>query len=143
MPRIKIRKSNESQAAFLDSVESERPPAHAFIGSTVGHFPCPKTNHAPIVLFLVDKKVLRGAENLVDSLVAVFADVGNTFKGSKNFADHIFYKLRLVDCKAHVKSENFAVTVRDDFRILKTIFGSYTIHSVKSFRQAFASVGVI
>jgi hypothetical protein len=29
-------------------------------------------------------------------LVAVFADVGNTFKGSKNFADHIFYELKLV-----------------------------------------------
>jgi hypothetical protein len=24
-------------------------------------------------------------------LVAVFTDIGNTFKGSKNFADHIFY----------------------------------------------------
>jgi hypothetical protein len=23
-------------------------------------------------------------------LVAVFADIGNTFKGSKNFSDHIF-----------------------------------------------------
>jgi hypothetical protein len=43
-------------------------------------------------------------------LVAVFADVGNTFKGSKNFADHIFYGLNLVDCKAHVKSKNFTVT---------------------------------
>ena len=138
-----LGKLDESQLPICNSVESERPPTHAFVSTTVGHLPRTKTNHATVVLFLVDKQVLRGAKNFVDSLVAVFADIGNTFKGSKNFADHIFYKLRLVDCKAHVKSENFAVTVRDDFRILKTIFGSYTIHSVKSFRQAFASVGVI
>jgi hypothetical protein len=143
MPRIKIRKSNESQAAFLDSVESERPPAHAFVCARVRHLPSAETNHATIVALFVDEKMLRGAKNFVDSLIAVFADVGNTFKGSKNFSDHIFYGLNLVDCKAHVKSENFTITVRDDFRILKTIFGSYTIHSVKSFRQAFASVGVI
>jgi len=41
-------------------------------------------------LFLVDEKVLGGAENFVDSLVAVFAYIGNTFKRSKNFSNHIF-----------------------------------------------------
>jgi len=97
MPRIKIRKSNESQAAILDSVESERPPTHAFVGSSVGHLPRPKTHYRTFILFLVDKKMLRGAKNFVDSLVAVFADIGNTFKRSKNFSDHIFYWLRLVD----------------------------------------------
>ena len=136
-------KLNESQFSACNSVKPKTAPTHSFVGSSVRHLPSAETNHATIVALFVDEKMLRGAENLVDSLVAVFADVGNTFKGSKNFADHIFYKLRLVDCKAHVKSENFTITVRDDFRILKTIFGSYTIHSVKSFRQAFASVGVI
>jgi hypothetical protein len=141
MPRIKIRKSNESQAAFLDSVESERPPAHAFIGSTVGHFPCPKTNHAPIVLFLVDKKVLRGAENLVDSLVAVFADVGNTFKGSKNFSDHIFYWLRLSGNKVVVKNKNITISVRNDFGGLKTLFQTLAVETLESGGESFASVG--
>ena len=90
MPRIKIRKSNESQAAILDSVESERSPTHAFVGSSVGHLPSAEANHCTLVLFLVDEKVFGRAENLVNSLIAVFADIGNTFKGSKNFSDHIF-----------------------------------------------------
>lgn len=97
-------KSDESQLPIRDSVESKRPPAHAFIGSSVGHFPRTEANHAPIVLFLVDKKVLRGAKNFVDSLVAVFAHIGNTFKRSKNFSDHIFYWLRLEDYDTKVKA---------------------------------------
>jgi hypothetical protein len=83
-------KSDKSQLPICNSVESERPPTHAFVSTAVGHLPRTKTNHATVVFFLVDKQVLRGAKNFVDSLVAVFADIGNTFKGSKNFSDHIF-----------------------------------------------------
>ena len=85
-----LGKLDESQFPICNSVESEGPPTHAFVGTAVGHLPRTETNHAPVVLFLIDKKVLRRAEDLVDSLVAVFADIGNTFKGSKNFSDHIF-----------------------------------------------------
>jgi len=122
MPHIpRTGKLNESQAAILDSVESERPPAHAFIGSTVGHLPSAETNHAPIVTLFVGEKMLRGAEDFVDSLVAVFADVGDTFKRSKDFSDHIFYWLRLVDCDAHVKGKNFAISTRNNSSRLKTV----------------------
>ena len=140
---LKIRKSDESQLATRDSVKPKRPPAHAFVCARVGHLPSAETNNATIVTLFVDEKVLRGAKNLVDSLVAVFADVGNTFKGSKNFADHIFYRLRLSGNKVHVKGKNFAVTIRNNFCRLETILGSFAIHSVKSFCQTFASVGKV
>ena len=90
-------KLNESQFSACNSVKPKRPPTHALICATVWHLPSAEANHCTVVFFLVDKKVLGGAKNLVDSLVAVFADIGNTFKGSKNFADHIFYELKLVD----------------------------------------------
>lgn len=86
--------------------------------------------------------MLRGAENFIDSLIAVFADVGNTLEGSKNFSNHIFYKYRLVDCKAHVNGENFAISVRNDICRFKAIFGSHFVHSVKGFVQTFPSVRV-
>ena len=86
--------------------------------------------------------MLRGAENFIDSLIAVFAHIGHTFKRSKNFSNHIFYKYRLVDCKAHVKSENFAISVRNDICRFKAIFGSHFVHSVKGFFQTFPSVRV-
>lgn len=92
----KGEKSDESQFPIRDSVESKRPPAHAFIGSSVGHLPRTEANHAPLVFFLVDKKMFCRAENFVNGFVAIFTDIGNTFKGSKNFADHIFYELKLV-----------------------------------------------
>ena len=136
-------KLNESQFSACNSIKPKTAPTHSFVGSSVGHLPSAETNHATVVLFLVDKKMLRGAENLVDSLVAVFADVGQTFKGSNNFADHIFYELKLVDCKAHVKRKNFTITVRNNFCRLETILGSFAIHSVKSFCQTFASVGKV
>ena len=139
---LKIRKSDESQLATRDSVKPKRPPAHTFVCARIGHLPSAETNNATIVTLFVDEKMLRGTKNLVDSLVAVFADVGNTFKGSKNFSDHIFYGLNLVDCKAHVKSENFTVTARSNFCGLKTISGSHLVHSVKSFIQTFPSVGI-
>lgn len=143
MPRIKIRKSNESQAAILDSVESERPPTHAFVGSTVGHLPSAETNHAPVVTLFVDEKMLRGAEDLVDSLVAVFADVGNTFKGGKDFSDHIFYWLRLSGNKVAVKDKNITVTVRNDFRRKKTFLDSFFGNADESGGESFASVGEV
>lgn len=143
MPRIKIRKSNESQAAILDSVESERPPTHAFVGSSIGHLPRPKTHYRAFILFLVDKKVLRGAKNFVDSLVAVFADVGNTFKGSKDFSDHIFYWLRLSGNKVAVKDKNITVTVRNDFRRKKTFLDSFFGNADESGGESFASVGEV
>ena len=85
-------KLNESQFSTCNSIKSKRPPTHSFVGSGVWHLPSAETNHATVVFFLVDKQVLCGTENLVDSLIAVFTDVGDTFKRSKNFADHIFYK---------------------------------------------------
>ena len=54
------------------------------------HFPSPKANNVAVVLFLIDKKMLRRAKNFVDSLVAIFADVSETLKRGKNFSDHIF-----------------------------------------------------
>jgi len=80
-----LGKLDESQFPICNSVESERPPTHAFVSTAVGHLPRTKTNHATVVLFLVDKQVLRGAKNFVDSLVAVFADIGNTFKVGSYF----------------------------------------------------------
>jgi hypothetical protein len=75
-------------------------------------------------------------------LVAVFAHIGHAFKRSKNFSDHIFYEYRLVDCKGHVKSENFAISVRNDIRRFETVSGSFTVYSVKSFVQTLPSVRV-
>jgi len=86
--------------------------------------------------------MLCGAENFVDSLVAVFAHISYAFKRSKNFSNHIFYEYRLVDCKAHVKDENFTIAVRNDICRFETVFGSYFVHSVKSFVQTFPSVRV-
>lgn len=86
------KKSDKSQLATFDSVKPKRPPAHAFVGSTVGHFPGTEANDVAVVALFVDEKMFRGAENLVNSFVAVFAAVGHTFKRSKNFSDHIFYK---------------------------------------------------
>ncbi len=134
-------KSDESQLPICNSVKSERPPTHAFVGTAVGHLPRTETNHAPVVLFLIDKKVLRRAEDLVDSLVAVFTDVGDTFKGSKNFSDHIFYWLRLSGNKVVVKNKNITVTVRNDFRRLETIFQTLTVETLESGGESFASVG--
>ena len=135
-----LGKLDESQLPICNSVESERPPTHAFVGTTVGHLPRTETNHAPVVLFLIDKKVLRGAEDLVDSLVAVFADVGNTFKGSKDFSDHIFYWLRLSGNKVVVKNKNVAISVRDDFGGLKTLFQTLAVETLESGGESFASV---
>ena len=90
-----LGKLDESQLPICNSVKPKRPPAHALVSTTVGHLPRTKTNHAPVVLFLIDKKVLRRAEDLIDSLVAVFTDVGNTFKGSKNFSNHIFLLVKV------------------------------------------------
>jgi len=111
MPRKVKKKSDESQFSACNSVKPKTAPTHAFICTAIGHFPSAETNHRTVVIFLVDKKVLRGAENLVDSNVAVFADIGNTFKGSKNFSDHIFYWLRLGGNDVHVNTKNFTVTV--------------------------------
>ena len=142
MPHIpRTGKLNESQAAILDSVESERPPTHALVGSSVGHLPCPKTHYCTFILFLIDKKVLRGAEDLVDSLVAVFADVGDTFKRSKDFSDHIFYWLRLSGNKVAVKDKNITVTVRNDFRRLETFLHSFFGNADESGGESFPSVG--
>jgi len=140
---LKIRKSDESQLATRDSVKPKRPPAHAFVCARVGHLPSAEANNATIVTLFVDEKVLRGAKNLVDSLVAVFADVGNTFKGSKNFADHIFYRLRLSGNKVHVKGKNFAITVRNDSGRLKTFLDSFFGDANESGGQTFASVGKV
>lgn len=53
-------------------------------------------------------------------------------------------KLRkLIYCDAHVKGENFAISVWNDSRILKAVFWPYFVHSVKSFFKTFASVWVI
>lgn len=133
-------KLNESQFSACNSIKSKRPPTHSFVGSGVWHLPSAETNHATVVFFLVDKQVLCGTENLVDSLIAVFTDVGDTFKGSKNFADHIFYGLNLVDCKAHVKSENFTISVRNNFCRLETILDFFFRDTDESGGQTFASV---
>jgi hypothetical protein len=87
--------------------------------------------------------VLRGAENLVDSLVAVFAAVGNTFKRSKNFSDHIFYKLRLSGNKVVVKGKNFAITVRNDSGRLETFLNSFFGDANESGGQTLAGMGKI
>jgi hypothetical protein len=134
-------KSDESQLPICNSVESERPPTHAFVGTAVGHLPRTETNHATVVTLFVGEKMLRGAEDLVDSLVAVFTDVGDTFKGSKNFSDHIFYWLRLSGNKVVVKNKNITVTVRNDFRRLETIFQTLTVETLESGGESFASVG--
>lgn len=134
-------KSDESQLPICDSVESERPPPHALVGSSVGHLPRPKTHYRTFILFLIDKKVLRGAEDLVDSLVAVFADVGDTFKRSKDLSDHIFYWLRLSGNKVAVKDKNITVTVRNDFRRKKTFLHSFFGNADESGGESFASVG--
>jgi hypothetical protein len=134
-------KSDESQLPICNSVESEGPPTHAFVGTAVGHLPRTETNHATVVTLFVGEKMLRGAEDLVDSLVAVFTDVGDTFKGSKNFSDHIFYWLRLSGNKVVVKNKNITVTVRNDFRRLETIFQTLTVETLESGGESFASVG--
>ena len=134
-------KSDESQLPICNSVESEGPPTHAFVSTAVGHLPRTETNHAPVVLFLIDKKVLRRAEDLVDSLVAVFTDVGDAFKGSKDFSNHIFYWLRLSGNKVVVKNKNITVTVRNDFRRLETVFQTLTVETLESGGESFASVG--
>jgi len=87
------KKSDESQLATFDSVKPKRPPAHALVGSTVGHFPSAEAHNVAVVFLFIDEKMFRGAENLVNSLVAVFAAVSYTFKGSKNFSDHVFCRL--------------------------------------------------
>lgn len=133
-------KSDESQFSACNSIKPKTAPTHSFVGSTVGHLPSAEANHCAVVLFLVDKKMLRGTKNLVDSFVAIFADVGNTFKGSKNFSDHIFYGLNLVDCKAHVKSGNFTITVRNNFCRLETILDFFFRDADESGGQTFASV---
>jgi len=133
-------KSDESQLPICNSVESEGPPTHAFVGTAIGHLPRTETNHAPVVLFLIDKKVLRRAEDFVDSLVAVFTDVGDTFKGSKNFSNHIFYWLRLSGNKVVVKNKNIAISVRDDFGGLKTLFQTLAVETLESGGESFASV---
>jgi hypothetical protein len=74
-------------------------------------------------------------------LVAVFADVGHTFKGSKYFADHIFIGLRLNGSKIHVKGKNFAITVRNDSGRLKTFVESHFRDANKSGGQTFAGMG--
>ncbi len=143
MPHVSqtLGKSDKSQFPICNSVESERPPTHAFVSTAVGHLPRTKTNHATIVLFLVDKQVLRGAKNFVDSLVAIFADIGNTFKGSKDFSDHIFYWLRLSGNKVVVKNKNIAISVRHDFCGLKTLFQTLAVETLESGGESFASVG--
>ena len=143
MPHVSqtLGKLDKSQLPICNSVESERPPTHAFVSTAVGHLPRTKTNHATVVLFLVDKQVLRGAKNFVDSLVAVFADVGNTFKGSKNFSDHIFYWLRLSGNKVVVKNKNITISVRNDFGGLKTLFQTLAVETLESGGESFASVG--
>ena len=94
MPRkSQEKKSDESQLATFDSVKPKRPPAHAFVGSTVGHFPGTEANDVAVVTLFIDEKMLCGAENLVNSFVAVFAAVGHTFKWGKNFSDHVFCRL--------------------------------------------------
>ena len=85
--------------------------------------------------------MLRRAEDLVDSLVAVFADVGDTFKRSKDFSDHIFYWLRLSGNKVIVNRKNITVTVRNDFRRKKTFLHSLFGNADKSGGESFASVG--
>lgn len=87
------KKSDESQLATFDSVKPKRPPAHAFVGTRVGHFPGAEAHNVAVVFLFIDEKMFRGAENLVNSLVAVFAAVSYTFKGSKNFSDHVFCRL--------------------------------------------------
>jgi hypothetical protein len=134
-------KSDESQLPICNSVESERPPTHAFVSTAVGHLPRTETNHATVVTLFVGEKMLGRAEDLVDSLVAVFADVGNTFKGSKNFSDHIFYWLRLSGNKVVVKNKNIAISVRDDFGALKTLFQTLAVETLESGGESFASVG--
>lgn len=81
--------------------------------------------------------MLRGAEDLVDSLVAVFTDVGEAFKRSKNFANHIFYWLRLSRNEVVVKGENFAITVRNNFGREETVFVALFVHTIKCSLQAF------
>ena len=85
--------------------------------------------------------MLRRTKHLVDSLVAVFADVGDTFKRSKNFADHIFYGYRLGGNKVVVKGENFAITVRNDSGRLKTFLDSFFRDANESSSQTFAGMG--
>ena len=134
-------KSDKSQFPICDSVKSKRPPTHALVGTAIGHLPSAETNHVAVVLFLIDKKVLRRAEDLVDSLVAVFADVGDTFKRSKDFSDHIFYWLRLSGNKVAVKDKNITVTVRNNFRRKKTFLHSFFGNADESGGESFASVG--
>jgi hypothetical protein len=143
MPHVSqtLGKLDKSQLPICNSIKPKTAPTHAFVSPAVGHLPRTETNHAPVVLFLIDKKVLRRAEDLVDSLVAVFTDVGDTFKGSKNFSDHIFYWLRLSGNKVVVKNKNITVTVRNDFRRLETIFQTLTVETLESGGESFASVG--
>ena len=143
MPHVSqtLGKLDKSQLPICNSVESERPPTHAFVGPSVGHLPRTETNHATVVTLFVGEKMLGRAEDLVDSLVAVFADVGNTFKGSKDFSDHIFYWLRLSGNKVMVKNKNIAISVRDDFGGLKTLFQTLAVETLESGGESFASVG--
>ena len=136
------KKSDESQLATFDSVKPKRPPAHAFVGSTVWHFPGTEAHDVAIVFLFIDEKMLCGAKNLVNSLVAVFAAVGHTFKRSKDFSDHIFVGYRLDGSKVHVKGENFAITVRNDSGRLKTFVESHFGDADESGGQTFAGMGV-
>ena len=133
-------KSDESQLSACNSVKPKTAPTHSFVGTSVRHLPSAEANHATVVTLFVGEKVFRRTKHLVDSLVAVFADVGNTFKGSKNFSDHIFYKLRLSGNKVHVKGKNFAITVRNDSGRLKTFLNSFFGDANESGGQTFASV---
>ena len=84
-------------------------------------------------------------------MIAVFADVGHTFKGSKNFADHIFYGLRLDGNDVVVKSENFAITFGNNSGRLETFLdsgfgdmdesGGQTLAGMGENRDAVASCG--
>jgi hypothetical protein len=134
-------KLDESQLPICDSVKPKTAPTHSFVGSSVRHLPSAEANHATVVTLFVDEKVFRRTKHLVDSLVAVFADVGNTFKGSKNFSDHIFYWLRLNGNKVVVKDKNVAISVRDDFGGLKTLFQTLAVETLESGGESFASVG--
>jgi len=105
-----------------------------------GIFQARKPTTRTVVVLFVDEKVFRRTKHLVDSLVAVFADVGNTFKGSKDFSDHIFYWLRLSGNKVVVKNKNIAISVRDDFGGLKTLFQTLAVETLESGGESFASV---
>ena len=135
------KKSDESQLAVCDPVKPERPPAHTLVSPTVGHFPSAKAHNVAVVLFLIDKKVLCRAKNFVDSFVAVFANISQTFKRSKDFSNHIFYLYRLNGNNGHVKAKNFTVAIRNDSGRLKTFLESGFGNANESGSQTFAGMG--